>query len=89
MKSEKNTSQRAIRMLEEERVVHAIQEDALATEHILRCPCERFNLVGLADPFKQRQHSRNGKSHLLNLASQVEAGRNGEIRVDLCKARST
>lgn len=76
-------------MLEKERVVHAVQENALATEHILSCPCERLNLMELADHFKQRQRSRNGKSHFLDLPSQVETGWNGEIRVDLCKARST
>ena len=76
-------------MLEKERVVHTVQEDALAAEHILRRPRERFNLMRLADPFKQRQRARNGKGHLLNLASQVETGRNGKVRVDLRKASST
>lgn len=89
MKRGENESQRTIRVLQEERVVHAIQENTLTAEHILCCPCKRFNLMGLTDPLKQRQRSRDGKGHFLNLASQIEASWNGEIRVDFCKARST
>ena len=89
VKSGENASQGAVRVLKKERVVHTVQEDALAAEHILRRPRKRLNLMGLADPFKQRQRARNGKGHLLNLASQVETGRNGEVRVDFCKTRST
>jgi hypothetical protein len=54
MKRRENESQRTIRVLEKKRVVHAIQENTFTGEHLLRCPCERFNLMGLADSLEQR-----------------------------------